>query len=110
VEEAHASDDWALPIGAGIGRDVKLAKRLDDRISAAKRFVRELDYPIEVVCDSMVDEVVNKYEAFPERLYIIENGVVVFKGGRGPHDYNPKDVLEWLQRRYGDRMDRPNVN
>lgn len=36
------------------------------------------------------------YAAWPERLYIIHNGHVVFKGGIGPEGYHPELVEEWV--------------
>jgi type I thyroxine 5'-deiodinase len=102
IEEAHAADDWSLPPGrlTGFGASVKMAKSIDDRIYAAKKFVDELKYPVEMVCDSMNGDALLHYEAWPERLYIIEDGVVVFRGGLGPHDYRPNDVKDWLTSRF----------
>lgn len=34
----------------------------------------------EIVCDSMKGEVDDRFGAWPERLYIIYKGIVVYKG------------------------------
>ena len=37
------------------------------------------------------------YAAWPERLYIIdEGGHISYKGGNGPFKYDPKEVRAWL--------------
>jgi hypothetical protein len=49
----------------------------------------------------MRGQVVDRYEAWPERLYIVLDGAVVYKGGFGPFDYRLDEVQDWLARRYG---------
>ena len=40
--------------------------------------------------DNMIDEAETKYVARPERLYVLgANGHVTFKGGLGPHCFDP---------------------
>eukprot|EP01038_Epipyxis_sp_PR26KG_P013308 gene13308-17830_t len=104
IEEAHAQDDWKLPKFLDHpGKDIVMHKSINDRIQAAKRFVVEQSYPIEVVCDSMNNEAMERFNSIPERLYIIENGQVVYAGGRGPFDYKPEEVMEWCINRFGAR-------
>lgn len=43
------------------------------------------------------------YTFHAERLYIIVDGVVVYKGGYGPFDYKLWEVQDWLAARYGMR-------
>ena len=105
IEEAHAHDEWWLPEspGAHVGGGSYIAnhRHIQDRMGAAKRFVDDFGFPGEVVCDSFQDEVNDRYGAWPERLYIIEQGVVVYKGGIGPFDYRLAEVKDWLIARYG---------
>lgn len=101
IEEAHAADDWSLPhFLHHPGADLKMHRTFDDRVQAAQRFIKENDYPIEVVCDSMENSVLNQFEGWPERLYIIENSIVVYKGEQGPFGYKPHEVRKWLENRF----------
>jgi len=107
IAEAHARDEWWIPHAPNAhegGRACILQHRnIESRIQAAKAFQEDFDLPFEILCDSIKNEVYEYYDAFPERLYIIENGIITYKGGPGPFDYKLEDVLEWLQSRYGER-------
>jgi hypothetical protein len=59
-------------------------KTIEDRLYAANRFVKELNFPGEVVCDTMSNEILKRYDAHPERICIIQQGRLVHIGGKGP--------------------------
>lgn len=104
IEEAHARDEWWLPLSpeAHTKRSVLAHKTISDRIAAAKRFINDLKFDMDIVCDSMMfDNAVRRYGAWPERLYIILDGVVVYKGGEGPFGYKLYEVKQWLADHYG---------
>ncbi len=100
IEEAHAIDEWYVPNAKAC---IISHKTIEERIHAGKRFVKDFQFPIELVCDCMTDELNERFDAYPERLYIIEKGVVVYKGEPGPMGYKLSEVKEWLAKRYGDR-------
>lgn len=99
IEEAHAVDGWHLPKSGcpNIRDHVTLA----DRMQAAQLFVDTLNFPIETVVDSMKNDANLNYRAWPERLYIVMNGTVVYKGGEGPFGYRLSEVMAWFEQRYG---------
>jgi len=102
ISEAHAKDDWKLPPmiakEIGEGAAISLAQTLDDRIAAATRFRSKYHLQaFDVFCDSLSDEVMDVFEAWPERAYVIDEGNVVFKGGRGPFDFDMNKVQDFLQ-------------
>lgn len=105
IEEAHAYDEWWLPESpnaqVGGGSYIANHKSIEDRVAAAQRFVRDFNFPGEVVCDSFHDDVNDRFGAWPERLYIIEQGVVVYQGGIGPFEYKLAEVKDWLIARHG---------
>jgi hypothetical protein len=107
IEEAHAIDEWNLPdseiIQNGEVNDITVHKNIHERISVAKRFIKNRNIKCNVVCDSMKGDIVDSYGAWPERLYIIMNGVIVYQGGLGPFDYKLGEVQDWLGERYGKR-------
>lgn len=100
IEEAHAIDEWFLP-EAPSKACIKVHKTIEDRIQAAKNFIKYTNCQFELVCDTMKAEANRRYDAWPERLYIILNGIVVYKGGYGPFDYKLGEVQEWLINRFG---------
>ena len=100
LEEAHAVDDWAVPLSRRTGGHIRLAKNINQRIAAAKSFIADNNYPGEVVCDCMSNNVGIAFDAWPERLFIVDEGILVYKGGKGPFDYKPEEVLAWLQNRW----------
>jgi hypothetical protein len=107
IEEAHAKDEWYFhesSVTTEFKTEIAVHKTLSERIAAASTFrektkVKEL----EMVCDSMRGDMVTRYGAWPERLYIIVDGVVVYKGGMGPFDYRLYEVREWLEEKFPDR-------
>lgn len=107
IEEAHAKDDWILPSNIISdmkkthnynGENITIAKSIDDRINTAKKFVNDFDYPGDIYCDNINNDVMDKYECWPERLYIIMDNTVVYKGGRGPFHYKPDEVKAFLKK------------
>lgn len=40
---------------------------------------------LDIVCDSMRGDMVSRYGAWPERLYIIVDGVIVYQGKPSSH-------------------------
>ena len=109
IEEAHAHDEWWLPDSpeAHVGGKCYIAahKSIADRVDAAKKFQTDFNFPGEIVCDSFLNEVCDRFGAWPERLYIIQDGVVVYRGGMGPFDYKLAEVKDWLADKFGLRGD-----
>ena len=107
IEEAHAKDEGYLPDSPGAEEGgvtcVLNHRSIEDRIDAAKAFQSNFSFPIELVCDSFKDEVNDRFDAWPEKLFIIMNGTVVYEGGNGPFDYKLCEVQDWLISRYGVR-------
>ena len=45
----------------------------------------------------MRNEAAMAYGAFPERLFIIQEGKIVYEGGTGPYNYDLTEVQKWLE-------------
>lgn len=106
IEEAHASDEWKLPestVEVEMATSIAVHQSISERLEAAKLFQVRRNFQSEIVCDSMDGNIVECYDAWPERLYIILNGVIVYKGGIGPFDYKLWEVQEWLFEKFGKR-------
>ncbi|KAK2835647.1 hypothetical protein Q5P01_016131 [Channa striata] len=93
VAEAHSTDGWAFTNNY----DIKQHRSLEDRLSAAQILVQ--NEPLcPVVVDEMNDVTAINYGALPERLYVLQAGKVVYKGGTGPWGYNPQEVRSFLEK------------
>lgn len=93
ISEAHATDDWAF----GNNVDIKQHRNLSERLTAAQSLV-DKDPLCPVVVDEMSDLTASRYGALPERLYVLQGGKVVYKGGKGPWGYSPEEVRMVLQK------------
>lgn len=51
-----------------------------------------------VVLDTMQNLCSAKYAALPERLYILQEGKVIYKGNMGPWGYKPEEVRSALEK------------
>ena len=132
VEEAHPADGWALPF-ATIPITHRQPRSTAERLEVARAFVARFTFPLPLWVDTLANEVGYAYDAWPERLYIVVDGVVVYKSApgvysgavflrrcgsnnfhhpithspnAGPFGYNLADVETWLVERYGKREPR----
>lgn len=106
IEEAHAVDEWLLPesepVKTGEVINIKVHKNINERLNAAKLLIKNRNLLSETVCDATCSGNFNDvYDAWPERLYVIVDGIIVYQGGYGPFDYKLHEVQEWLSERYG---------
>lgn len=96
VSEAHPIDEWKCYSSTDI--DYAQPTRSDERLDKALRLLKENpDIKAPLYCDSMTNDGERKYAAHPERLYVVVDGRVAYKGGKGPFGYKPEDLCEWLQ-------------
>uniref|UniRef100_G1SVZ1 Iodothyronine deiodinase n=1 Tax=Oryctolagus cuniculus TaxID=9986 RepID=G1SVZ1_RABIT len=92
IEEAHASDGWAFKNNV----DIKNHRNLQDRLRAASLLLaRSPQCP--VVVDTMQNQSSQLYAALPERLYVLRQGRILYKGESGPWNYNPEEVRAVLE-------------
>jgi len=95
VAEAHPLDGWALLNHNKYSRHQH--KDLQERISAAL-VLQEAGLDGSLLVDSMCNQGPEVFAALPERMYVILDGVVTYKGGLGPFGYQPEQVARWLKR------------
>ena len=93
VKEAHPTDGWSFK-----NNPFKIAQHTDlsDRLDAA-RVIENFNPGCPVLMDSMRNEACGAYNAFPERLYVLKDHMVVLQGGEGPMNYSVAKVEGWLQ-------------
>ena len=102
VREAHPTDEWQMK--SNVKDDVCYAqpKTLEQRVVIANDFIKRFKFPLPFGIDDMSNGADNAYSAWPERIYIVdEGGRIAYRGGMGPFNYKPGEAREWLAARYG---------
>ncbi|KAJ8403165.1 hypothetical protein AAFF_G00353820 [Aldrovandia affinis] len=93
IAEAHATDGWSFANNV----DIQKHTHLQERLAAAQVLVKE-DPMCPIVVDEMTNISASKYGALPERLFVLQSGMVIYKGKRGPWGYNPQEVRGVLEK------------
>lgn len=90
IREAHPTDKWSIDANAVQRKD---PTTLEERRATAEECESTLQYGIKTYVDDMDDAVATAYAAWPERLYLIgRGGVVFYRGGLGPWGFNPSEL------------------
>ena len=77
-------------------------KTLEQRVMIANDFTKRFKFPLPFGIDDMSNTANDAYAAWPERIYIIdEGGHIAYRGGLGPFNYKPEEARAWLAARYG---------
>ncbi len=105
IREAHPTDEWQMKSNEKDKDNVCYAqpRSIGDRVAIANDFTQRYKFAVPFGIDEMSNAANDAYAAWPERLYIIdEGGLISYKGGNGPFKYDPKEVRAWLAKRYGE--------
>jgi hypothetical protein len=123
INEAHADDS----LGARLDHNAFVMKQhveLSQRITAAGVLAKHIETHLvgqkdgsskgggekkkrtagsapEVYVDSMSDTAQNAYGALPERLYVLQNGKIAYRGGTGPFHYDLYEAETELRKLVG---------
>ena len=88
IAEAHAAEEWSLKHSSNAeldGKwDVAQPKTMDERMKVFTDWYEWLSPTSPHFVDTISDEARFAFNALPERLYIIEDGKVVYRGDAGP--------------------------
>ena len=97
IAEAHASDEWRFVDGNY--SSTLQHKTLEERFDAASQLLSK-NIPCPIYVDKMDNAASTLYAALPERLFIIDKGIIVYAGGcgllHGSVGHKPRDVRKWL--------------
>lgn len=96
--EAHAADRWDLQENHDEDVCYKTPKNLEERVSLAQTLTKKYDLSDPILVDEMSNDLMTKFSAWPERLYIIKDGKIVFKGGPGPFWYCLADIDRYFSK------------
>ena len=97
ITEAHPTDGWMPEWAQGPFTSIAHAKSTEMRLQAARTFVKELGLSVPVLVDSIKDELENRYEARPERLYVVQRGKVLWRCHLGPFFYDVPALATFLE-------------
>mmetsp|Transcript_2540 Transcript_2540/g.2837 ORF Transcript_2540/g.2837 Transcript_2540/m.2837 type:complete len:86 (+) Transcript_2540:498-755(+) len=67
-------------------------------MAITKNMISEMSIKDEIVIDCIENETDIAWEARPERLYVVDDGKIVFQTGVGPYGYNPEELEAFFER------------
>jgi len=98
IMEAHACDEWPL----GTKTCIRQHKSTEERIKAAQSFTAQYTWPIPMVVDTISNEFHDNFSAWPERVFVVEDGKMTFIAHAGEDGYDflwPGQVREFFRAR-----------
>ncbi len=97
IEEAHPKDRWAVIHDEF---DINTHQNMKERLQAAELLQREnfsRGIQSHIAVDNMDNEACYWYGALPERMYVIQDGKVVYQGKEGVVGFNVDELEENLK-------------
>jgi len=102
ITEAHPAERGHFRVGGDGGNyDIDTHNNIADRLNAAETLQQEAGDALKgckILVDPMDDRSNKAYASLPERLYVVQDGQVVYQGGLGPFDYRIGDVENFLKK------------
>ncbi len=100
VREAHPADGWWMTSNQRVGIDLTQPTTNAERRAVAATCRSHLgldDSDLPFLVDTVDDKVGAAYSGMPNRLYLINTeGRVMFKSGRGPFGFKPREMEQVL--------------
>jgi len=92
IREAHTRDEWPL------GNDFcwKNPKTMEERMTLANKFHKEMEYHAPMVVDAFDDPFNDYFSSWPERYYIIHEGKLAYKAMPIGDSYEWEEVEDWI--------------
>ena len=99
IAEAHAVDEWQLASNEQADIRLQQHRQFAERLAAAKLCANELKLQMPMLVDGMDNATSILFAAWPERIYILDQGgKVYYRGGYGPYDFDPAEAKASLTR------------
>lgn len=95
IIEAHPKDEWAMDVTPGW--TPSQPKVLQERLDLANQMASDLGVVERMVVDDITNPVDTAYESRPERLYVLEDGHIVWRSGLGPFQYDVEGLGDFLK-------------
>ncbi len=99
IEEAHAADEWQMPVNEREGVVCKQPTALAERQAVAARCNTALGLSMPCVVDTIDNTTDERYAGWPERIFIVdEQGKIAYAGKSGPWGFKPREAEARLKR------------
>jgi thiol-disulfide isomerase/thioredoxin len=97
IRDAHPTDGWQMNVNERAGVLVEQPKTQEARHLVASNCAKTLGLSMPMLVDTIDDKYNRAYSGFPDRLYLIDReGKIIYKGGRGPMGYKPRELEQTL--------------
>ncbi|MEZ6062114.1 MAG: deiodinase family protein [Planctomycetaceae bacterium] len=97
VREAHPTDGWNMNSNQRVGIEIAQPAEQQQRMKVAQTCQQHLDLDLPFLVDTIDDQAGTAYSGMPNRLYLIDrDGRIVFKNGRGPFGFHPRQLEQAL--------------
>jgi len=109
IREAHPKDGFSFGSNNGPGGKYNIVDptTLKDRIDICRQWMADLECLTHTkkttmhLVDGIGDDASIAFGAWPERLYVIEDGMVSYRGGEGPFGYKIDELAGFLESKLG---------
>lgn len=95
INEAHPSNGWY--IGDNLYK-IHNHTTIIDRQQAARYLDDDLHPSVHVLLDNLNNQGQKMFGCKYERLYVLQDGVVLYQGGNGPFGYDIQDLDKFLNK------------
>jgi hypothetical protein len=93
IQEAHASDGWALTMNADAGVVVAQPQTDGEREGVASTCMVRLSLSVPALLDDLGNSTDQAYAALPDRLYLIDrDGRVAYRSDPGPWGFKVEEI------------------
>jgi len=97
IDEAHPTDGWKLSVNKQEGACFMRPKTLEQRMKLARVSMEQFGMSsVPVLVDLMDNNANSAFAGWPERLYVLRENKVAFKGGPGPFGYDIDALEKWM--------------
>jgi len=96
IAEAHPKDEWHVYKTICFDQP----KTLEAREELARKYIEATCSSIPTVLDTIDNNANELYAAWPERLYVVSDGKIAYKGAPGPDGYQPEEVEDFLKQHF----------
>lgn len=102
IREAHPTDEWQMNYNSASdehpeGVCYAQPRTMDARLAVARDMQAACGLVAPIVCDGMANAMDEFLAACPERIYVLQEGRIVFKTGQGPFLYDTTRALAFLE-------------
>lgn len=99
IRETPPSDGRQVDASAEEGIELAQPKTIENRLEIANSHYANLGVSFPAVVDNMDNKVAKTYEAWPDRLYIVDKkGKIVYKSKLGHEGFNPQQMARKLKK------------